>query len=293
MLVTELFNGQGLGNQLWCYAVTRALAKRLGYQFGIMTTEKYKAKDFLQIDFGEKVIGGIGPEGGPPNQLPEGINNYYKEKYSYIGVDDVTCVDRSLFSIKDNTKIDGNLQSEKYFHGMEDDVKSWFKLKTDRFIEVEENICVIHIRGGDFIYTPMVLDRNYYVNAIKHMSSFNSNLKFVIITDDINYAKQLLPEHWIRCVGGCLDNRDNSQASHHRGGTVWKDYAIMNNAKYLILSASSFGWWATWTNLHVKKVIAPMYWAGYRNSNGYWSTGDIMTKGWLYVDRDNNIQTYD
>ena len=52
MIVTELYDGQGLGNQLWCYAALRCAAKELGLDFGVMTTEKFKGREFLSIDFG-------------------------------------------------------------------------------------------------------------------------------------------------------------------------------------------------------------------------------------------------
>ena len=66
MIVTELYNGQGLGNQLWSYVVTRTLALDRGFDFGVMHPEKFKGSAFLDMDFGKQVIGGAGPEGGPP-----------------------------------------------------------------------------------------------------------------------------------------------------------------------------------------------------------------------------------
>ncbi|GAH68596.1 unnamed protein product, partial [marine sediment metagenome] len=58
MIVTELYNGQGLGNQLWSYVVTRVIALDRGFDFGIMNPEKFKGKDFMSLDFGKEVIGG-------------------------------------------------------------------------------------------------------------------------------------------------------------------------------------------------------------------------------------------
>ena len=80
MLITELYNGQGLGNQLACYVTTRVLAMDLGYDFGIMHPERFKGADFMDLDFGHQVVGGFGPEGGPPIELPNGIQNYVREK---------------------------------------------------------------------------------------------------------------------------------------------------------------------------------------------------------------------
>ena len=80
MIVTEFYKGQGLGNQLWCYVTTRVIALNRGYDFGIQSPERFKAYDFMDIDFGLPVIGGSGPESGPPITLPMSINHYYLER---------------------------------------------------------------------------------------------------------------------------------------------------------------------------------------------------------------------
>jgi len=64
MIVNELYNGSGLGNQLWRYTVTRVIALNNGYEFGIMNSHKFKAPNIMNLDFGKEVIGGTGPEGG-------------------------------------------------------------------------------------------------------------------------------------------------------------------------------------------------------------------------------------
>jgi hypothetical protein len=181
------------------------------------------------------------------------------------------------------------MQTEKYFKGMEDEVKTWFKIKQDKIDKLNDDICIIHVRGGDFLYSTAFLPREYYISAINNMNDLVNNLKYYIVTDDWTYAKRILPE--IQIVGGAYDVRDVSQASHHNGGSVWKDYAILNTAKYIIMSASSFAWWATWTNKNVRKVIAPKYWAAYKQSDGFWSTGDSVVKGWYWLDKEGILET--
>ena len=51
MIGTEFYKGQGLGNQLWAYAVIRSLAEDHGYDFGFLGTDKFKGK-WLELDFG-------------------------------------------------------------------------------------------------------------------------------------------------------------------------------------------------------------------------------------------------
>lgn len=293
MLVTEMYNGQGLGNQLWCYVVTRAIAKKNGYDFGIMTTEKFKGREFLDLDFGEKVIGGSGPEGGPPTKLPYGINKYYKEKITrHPNGSDISLLDYNLLNIEDNTKIDGVMQDEKYFIDIKKDVIEWLRPNKSVLDYSSDDICVIHVRGGDFKKTPAVLDGNYYLKAIDKMKSIKKGVRFVVVTDDVKFTKNILPGFEI--VGGSVSGEsEKTNANHHMGGPIYMDYTILNNAKYVILGASSFAWWAIWTNEICDKVIAPKYWARHRVSDGYWSTGGSITKGWDYLDRSGQLFTYD
>jgi hypothetical protein len=63
-------------------------------------------------------------------------------------------------------------------------------------------------------------------------------------------------------------------------------------AKNLIISASSFSFWPTWLG-GSQNVIAPMYWADYKNSNGYWSCGDSLIPDWTYLNRQGELKSYD
>ena len=45
MIGTEFLDGQGLGNQLFCYVSTRAIATDAGVEFGFVHPEKLGACD--------------------------------------------------------------------------------------------------------------------------------------------------------------------------------------------------------------------------------------------------------
>jgi hypothetical protein len=294
MIVTEFYDGQGLGNQLWNYFVTKIVAHENGYKHGVMSPQKFKGRDFLEIDLGEEVYGGEGPEGGPPNLLPEGVFRYYREKISrHPNGIDISKEDKNLFLVKDNTKIDGNLQSFEYIKNSKNLISSWFEIKTIFNIEEynQENVCILHIRGGDFSGSSALLGAEYYRNGINKMLEFNKNMRFYIITDDSEYAGRLLPD--IKIIGGSKSGeKDPNQAKHHIGGPVGIDWYILYKCRNFIISASSFSFWPVWLNKNSINVIAPMYWADNKKSDGYWSCGDSLIPTWGYLSKEGNFYEY-
>ena len=280
MIVTELYNGQGLGNQLWSYVITRVLALDKGFDYGIMSTSKFKGGSFLNLDFGKKVLGGAGPEGGPPIKLPKGIDHYFLEKN--VWYDKYNCdirdFDTRLLDIEDNTKIEGYFQSESLILHRKKEIKSWLKVNFDCecFDYSDDNVCILNIRGGEYKGArELLLPRKYWIDAINNMRKINSRLEFIIITDDVKYAKRLLPEY---------------KSCHFNIG---KDYSIVKNAMYLILSNSSFGFFPAWTNEKVKHIIAPKYWARHNVSDGFWACAFNLYENWMWQDREGGIFTYD
>lgn len=280
MITTEIYKGQGLGNQLACYITTRVIALDRRYDFGIMHPERFKCLDFMNLDFGKEVVGGSGPEGGPPKKLPEGIYNYYTEKQIIhpINKSDMRFYDADLVSILDSTKIDGYMQDEKYFEHRKSEIREWLKVKegcnTQEYSR--EDICVINFRGGEYVrFKELFLNQKYWDDAVKNMLGINPDMKFIVVTDDVRTARTFFPDFEIT----------------HK--SIGHDYSIINNAYYLILSNSSFAFFPTWLNQKVKKVIAPKYWARYNVSDGYWCSSQNLTKDFFYQDKEGKLFDYE
>lgn len=279
MIVTELHNGQGLGNQLWCYITTRVIAKDKGYDFGIQSPEKFRGNDFLKLDFGKPVIGGTGPEGGPPLTLPNGIQHYYVEKTAIhpLNGSEIRLFDEKLVNIEDNTKIEGFMQDEQYIIHRKEEIREWLKVEEEHefYDFADDNICVIKFRGTGYVSEKdFYLTETFWENAVNNMRKINPHFKFIVITDDVKNAKKFFP------------NFDVFNFS------IAKDYIIIKNAHYLILANSSFSWFPAWLNENLKFCIAPKYWARHNISDGYWSLGYNITTGWMYQDRNGNLQDY-
>lgn len=290
MITTTFYRGQGLGNQLWSWATIRCLARKTGFQYGVQAPWRFKGRSFLNIDFGEKVFG-IAPK-NPTSKKPLGIQHYYVEERKMIGDIDVSGRDIQLEQIKDNTKIDGVFQCEDYIHEFKDEITKILFVRRPK--ELDENTCVIHIRGGDFKGNQdLLLSANYYRNAISLIKDVNRNAKFVACTNDKLLAKEILKDLSVDSISPYLDTEIFSGPDGKIDVRVSSDFALLQHADYLITANSSFSWWGAWTNKTSKMTIAPKYWARHNLNGPHWSTQGIITRDWLYLDTMGKLSSYD
>jgi hypothetical protein len=280
MLITEFYYGQGLGNQLAVYVTTRAVAERNGYTFGFKGLENLGDRRyndiglyFMDLNLGEPVDDSKITNSYKEKELRLITNNSHHD--STIGVD-IRLTDWDLLNVADNTKIDGVMQSEDYFYDRKEDIKNWLKLKPeyDNREFSDDNICVLNIRDYEND-SALFLSREYWVRSIYHMLKINPEMTFVVITENPDMAKRLLPE----------------LANNTFHFDVGRDYATVKNAKWLVISNSSFAYFPALTNSEAKLIIAPKYWSRHNVSNGYWAMGCNLFKDFTYMDREGNLQS--
>lgn len=288
MITTNLTGN--LGNHMWQYAVCRSVAEHNNFEWGINpspTHDYFGGKNqmyFMDVDFGKSI---------------EGITKNYHENwttYNHNGdIVNITLMDKNVWNVTDNSRLIGHngafggiYQSERYFQTNSDKVKSWFKINKnyeDEFnkklsemnIELDDNLCVINFRGGEYRSIPKVLCRKeYWRDSVNYMLSLNPEMKFIVITDDTYCAKLFMPF---------------DMPIYHVD--IGFDFFVVNQAKWIIISNSTFGWWAAWLNKNAKKIIAPKYFGSHNLSDGYWSVGEIYTKSFNYMDRNGIVFDYE
>jgi hypothetical protein len=255
------------------YAITRVKSLELGTDFGIMHPQKFKGMNFIDLDFGRQIFGGMGPEGGPPTELPIGIDYYYKEPILRHSItnQDITEIDPNFYDLMDGTKIDGNFQSPSYIEHHKDKIGKWFEPIVRDNQSYDDNLCIINFRGGEYRHMRDVfLPRSYWKKARQIMLELNPNMIFKVVTDDYKLAAKFFAKSEIV----------EQQMAY--------DYISVLRSKYLILSNSSFGWFPGWLNKNATLIIAPKYWWGYNNSE-YWSTGSIKTENFSYLDKQGKL----
>lgn len=280
MIGTEFIKGQGLGNQLFCYISSRCIAEDLGYEFGIAGADNLginihsnQGMNFFEFDshtvIHNKEEYTLKKEKDVRHYTSKSCHDYRNGCY-------VAGFDASIYHIHDNTLIYGNLQDEHYFKHYKDKIKEWLKVKPeyDSLEYTRDNLCIINMRGGEYVSSQeLYLKRHYWKNAISNMKKVREDMEFMIITEDIDAANRILPEI----------------PAHHFD--VGKDYATIKNAKYLILSNSSFAFFPAFTSDTVEMIIAPKYWARHNISNGYWSSEQNIYCGWTYQDKKGKLFT--
>ena len=296
MIVSEIWTGSGLGNQIWNYVVPRIIAEKNGYEYGIEHPERWKASTFMHVDFGKDVLGGESPEGGPPTKLPNGIKTYYKELHTPHPITgfDWALADPMMMRLPDNTKVDGCMQHLEYIEPYKEKILEWLKYDEDKKVRdySSEDICVIQFRGGDYLTGHSFCTPEYYEMSMNKMREINPNVKFFVVTDDPTSASTWIPG--VPVIGSAIsDEKDLLQGSigwyKYPGGPVSIDYSILNTAKNVIISSSTFAFWPVWLNTEIKNVIAPMYWFDWQRSNGWWRPDDSIVEEWMWLDRFGNF----
>jgi hypothetical protein len=289
MITTNLTGN--FGNHMWYYCLCRIIAEELGYDWGInpvATHDYYNGKSqfyFMDVDYG-KLIKVNGKNSKGLNTYEGIVNEYYDSPKIYNGCC-INMYDKNVFNISDHTMIHLISQSEDYLINRKNDILNWFKIKekykkiyenklSELGIVLDKNMCVINFRGGEYKSVPnLILNKDYWSNCIKHMLLINPNMKFIIITDDPN----------------CATSYIGNYPCYHVD--IGFDFYVINQSQYIILSNSSFGWWAAWMNTQSKLTIAPKYWSQYNVSDGYWGLGDQYTRCFIYMDRSGTLFNYE
>lgn len=140
-----------------------------------------------------------------------------------------------------------------------------------------DNLYFIHIRRGDYLIWPSVdnpaaLSGEYYISELKKIRNLNSRAKFIVLTDDISFSKEL------------FESEDGVVISEN-GPLV--DFAIITQCRRGgILSASSYAWWAALLlklRFENALIIGPKYWIGHEEKK--WFPPSIKTSWISYTEK--------
>lgn len=256
MIIGILHKGSGLGDQLFSYIATRVRAADLGVDFGFVGKEFFKGASFMKLDWGradfphsyeiEEPSGKLVLRTPFPGPLLKLNKPYYDPEFNFI---------------PDGSIIDGyGAQDIRYFEHRLDEVREWLKVEP---LDMPDDLCVLNIRGTEYrTVKELFLPKSYWDKCIEKMKKVNSNMKFVIHTEDLALAHDWFPEY---------------QAIHSLE-LNWKNVRF---AKYLVLSNSAFGVIPALIG-SAKTILSPRYWAGYNTR--VWNRPNNFYKRFTYID---------
>ena len=275
MIVVPLYDGQGLGNQLWVYAAGRSIAEQSGRAFRLLGAEKFKAADFLDIDTNVPVdLAPVVPE------VPAGLRTYrerlyYDDELNFVasGFDDLPTV------VAEPLRLEGLFQDERYFFDRPDRLAAYIRPRGALLAAypVADDTCVLNVRGGEYKnHRDLIVPPSYWTNAMRHMTRTFGIERFVVVTDDGAYARHLFPDLPVVTgnIGAC--------------------FATLCNAPYRILSNSSFGYFPSkLVPRQAGRVVAPLYWSRPFNRLGRWASPANLYRDWQWLDANGETRTYD
>lgn len=116
---------------------------------------------------------------------------------------------------------------------------------------IQNNVCIIHIRGGDFLELSWNLEnqKDHYTQAISEIKSLCSDVKFIVATDDKQYAEDFM-------------SSINVQYEFTQGALI-DDFLDIISSEFAIISNSTFSFWARAFSSNISpntKTWGPRYW---------------------------------
>ena len=320
MVVVKIM--QGLGNQMFQYAAGRALALHLNTTLKVNTDNysatslrQYELSKFFEINppiitteemqlfplahpvrrFWNKFFPSKKIRALPYEEVNILVKILYRTCYIFrkphlqrVYEEKQFHFDNDFFNAKSPVFLKGYWQSYKYFDRIKESIKKDFIVRKELVSHLSDiknemnnvNSIALHIRCTDKLSPTHLklhgrLTKKYYENGIEYIKRnlIGNNICIYVFTDDVNVAKEYVPEGY---------------------NTIWlsgfvtknaiEDFYLMQHAKGIVASNSTFSWWAAYLNIHEKPlVIVPEKWY----VNAQYNDKDIYPKDWVLLNQSN------
>ena len=264
MITTRL--GGRLGNQMFQYAIARALSIRHGFDF---------AMDVSSLDF---------PYALHPFNIIEKFADPFPE---IIRRRNWIAYDPEQLAGKDNISFDGVWQSYCYFEDCKDTIKSDFTLRdplSPNTVKMStimqqhpESVC-LSIRRGDFAKWPQIfpiLTEKFYRDAVGRIP----NAHFFIFSDEPKWAKDNV--HYTPSDHTTFVDL-NEEGSGYKTGREHEDLYLMSLCKHSIMANSSFSWWGSYLRKNPGMTFYPRPWFSDKRIQA--ETTTLFLPEWVAVD---------
>lgn len=191
---------------------------------------------------------------------------------------------------QNNACLIGYWQSERYFENVKEELRreflfDWthFPEKAWRYREQMErtNSVSLHVRRGDYLQDKFaaifggICTETYYCGAMDYCREHFPNCHFFLFTNDAEWGR--------------LYAKDDVTFVDCGGTGDYVDMALMSCCRHHIIANSSFSWWGAWLDTNPDRtVIAPAQWLNASEGQDIYyglCTVRINTKGMVIKER--------
>lgn len=295
MVVVQLTGG--LGNQLFQYAAAKSLAlhHKTSLQLDVNSFLRTELPDLeVPRDFEMYNFKGV-------NELTVNVNDILKNKeYSFLTEKKFERLlpnykrglykepfyhyDINFFKSKKNVFLKGGWQSYRYFDNFKDEIKACLELQNNAVGDAynffsekskSENIISVHIRRGDYLRKPIILEwhgvmgKEYYAEAFEQIAKQQRIDRVLYFSDDPEWvSRELIPMMNGEIISSTVSKNQ------------YQDFYLMQQCSHNIVANSSFSWWAAYLNSNPDKiVIAPKRWF----NKAPYDTKDLIPENWIRI----------
>lgn len=251
----------GLGNQIFIYAAALEQARRLDVDLEVDNSfyRIHKNRVYLLDQLFESSINQASPSEARPSMATR-VLDYVLRRFKEKSLS----FQPEIFMIRPGTTIEGYFQSTKYFPSVGPEIAQSIRnvivSKSEQLIidDVSSKpFIAIHVRRGDYLSESHIREahglttREYYEASLGVIS--RTNVPCVVFTDS--------PQETERELGGMSELVFDSRILPLGEIATLK---LMSLASGIVMSNSSFSWWAAYTMGHFNPdstVISPRPWS--------------------------------
>lgn len=285
----------GMGNQMFQYALGRALSIKNGVPLGLDLTFLLDRTPIPNFTFRNYDLDVFNVQANVVLQkdIPflyrkhnlgifmRYIDYFRRKLISTPGKEKQDChFDTVILELGAEVYLEGWWQSYKYFENISDVIRKDFTLKNKLPINIEnlkeviekENSLCIHVRRGDYVGNSHheVVNKEYYNKGIEKMKSLTNIDKIYVFSDDIKWCEENMNFPFPTMFVG----------QEYVGVKNEGHLILMKSCKNFIIPNSSFSWWAAWLSDYKDKiVIVPKQWFTDESIN----SDDLIPKEWIRI----------
>lgn len=283
----------GLGNQLFQYAVGRALAERNSskLQLDLRHFESKRAFSYGLDNFNIDAV--VGNDRSLPPSKQDRLRYLawrYLSKNPQMVREKNLSFDPTILEAKGSLYLQGYWQSYRYFAEISEQIGrelTWVNPPSDLNESMLNRIrsgpsIALHVRRGDYVTNPQAnqfhgtCPPHYYRIGVQQIiEQIQCKPTVFVFSDDLQWAVENIHTD---CESVFVSHND-SRAAH-------EDLRLMSACQHQVISNSTFSWWAAWLNRNPQKlVVAPARWFAASKARNE----DLIPENWIRIDHTKAI----